>query len=190
MFTKNNKNNFLGISINSHPRSGTNFLRINLAALLNIPVEGIMKNPNVDHLRANPAFFQIVVIRNPRDTIFSAYSHGEQWSLVADPSIESIKLQIEKYLFYLKHYNDFKDNIKFYDFNNLEYALKDIALNFITKIPEDFSPIAPIKNNKFTPTMKDSEFYKKLCRMTLDENIFKEANLEYEKILELCKKEL
>jgi hypothetical protein len=174
------------ITINSHPRSGTNFLRLNLANLLNLPLDMIGKH-TVDHLSNNKNIFQVVVLRNPKDTIFSAYSHGERYRPQPYPTLESINFQIENYLFYLKCYSNFKDNINFYDFNDLEYALQDIALNFIKNMPENFLSKMPQETEKFTPSIKNSNFYNKLLQMNLKEEIFEKANLEYYKMLELCK---
>jgi hypothetical protein len=174
------------IVINSHPRSGTNFLRLNLANLLNLPLDMIGKH-TVEHLSNDKNLFQVVVLRNPKDTILSAYSHGERYSPQSFPTLESINLQIERYLFHLESYNTFKDNINFYDFNHLEYTLQDIALNFIKDIPKNFLSGVPQATEKFTPSMKNSSFYNELLQMNLKEEIFEKANEKYYKMLELCK---
>jgi hypothetical protein len=186
---------YKSLSVHSHPRSGSTFLVTNLAAILGQGIDlykligpyTITKEP-VGLLGTNPEDFQVAVIRNPKDTVFSSYAHGEKENHQSIPTEYSVLEQIDRYIEHIDIYLKFKDNIHFYDFNDLEYALTDIALKFIDNIPTDFSPKPPGKTERHTPSMKGSDFYVALSNLQLKDDIFKEANEKYREVLKLCKK--
>ena len=183
------------ISINSHPRSGSVFLVTNLANILYLAtgthrpfgLYAITKAP-MSWITDSPEDFQVVVIRNPKDTIFSSYAHGEKGNPNSVPTQQGILGQIDRYIEHMDTYIRLKNNIHFYDFNDLEYALKDIALNFISELPSGFASKPPEKTGDHTPSMKGSDFYTRIEKLQLKDNIFEEANKKYKEALKLCKK--
>jgi hypothetical protein len=183
------------ISINSHPRSGSVFLVNNLRKILGsgqhlyqtLGLEGINKAP-VYLITDNPKDFQVAVIRNPKDTIFSSYAHAETNKTGSVPRQWSIAQQVDTYIKSMDIYIKLKDNIHLYDFNDLEYVLRDIALNFIDELPSNFSSELPQKTEHHTPSMKDTDFYMMIEKLELRDNMFEQANQKYEEVLGLCKK--
>jgi len=132
----------------------------------------------------NPGILQVAVLRNPKDTILSSYSHGERSNQNFVPERDSILFQIQKYLGYLNFYVN--NGVRIYDFNNIENALYDIALEFIDKIPDSFIPGYPEETSEFVPTMCGTTTYKKIQDLFSMDDIWLEAESEYFRVLKLA----
>jgi hypothetical protein len=178
------KDKYSRITINSYPRSGTNFLRLNLSVLLGVDIDFVGKH-GLMWLGDNEKTFQVVVLRNPVEAIISAYAHGERVMPEYNRIAPSLQHMAKKYVEYAEKYKSFSGNIKFYDFKNLELAIFDIALSFIDQIPEDFKITYPKETQEFLPTMKGNNFYQYLKKESLDPKIFDEPMALY---LELMSK--
>jgi len=177
------KHNYSQIAIVSHSRSGTNFLRKNLSDLLDVEINRVGKE-GMFYIPDNPGILQVAVLRNPKDTILSSYSHGERSNQNFVPERDSVLFQIQKYLGYLNFYVN--NDVRIYDFNNIENALYDIALEFIDKIPDSFIPGYPEETSEFVPTMCGTTTYKKIQDLFSMDDIWLEAESEYFRVLKLA----
>ena len=176
------KTNYSKISINSHPRSGTNFLRLNLSYLLGVELDFIGKH-NPSWLTMDKRNLQVVVLRNPVDTIFSAFAHGERANGTTETIEKSLISQVGIYVNHLEAYRRFLENISLYDFRDIDQAIVDIALKFIDKMPNNFVAKQPKETEEFCPSMVNSDFYKRLLSEKLDYRIFDPAIDIYEELL-------
>jgi len=172
----------MDISINSFPRSGSQFAKLNLDKM--IGHQCVAKNPPRFHdILRDRSKFQVAIVRNPRDTVISCAAHAEY----NDPgSIQNIKQVIVDTLGdYCKAIDLFIENIDYlnlYDFNYLEWAIFDIANKAKIDVPDGFVLSSNLSS------MADTDFYQKVFSEDLDDSLFEEANAKYKTILELCQR--
>ena len=177
------------ISINSFPRSGTQFTRFNLNRLIGQQVVQKIP-PRMGEIRKDKSYFQIVIIRNPRDTIFSAIAHSEYNNPGSHKNIrESIIVNLQHYCEVLDSFNENMEYINLYDFNYLEWSFFDIVNRLEIHVPDNFM-LKQMPNNA-DPTfwsVVNTDFYKKLLDCEIEDSLFDEANEKYEKMLRFCRR--
>jgi hypothetical protein len=176
------------VSINSQPRSGSTFIIHNLKKILpNLVIE---KNPPKNKaIIKDHSLLQIVVIRNPKDKIFSSYSHAEHFYPSGMEFYEHlIRQQVKEYCDEIENFIENKDFITIYDFNDIEWILSDIISTLRLTIPNNFNIDQPQATPDFIPSAKETAFYHKLISLGISDDIFIPANQAYAKIIKLCKK--
>lgn len=170
------------ITIHSHARSGSNFLLNNLEFLLKDTDIAVNKK-FLDGLDDGNNF-KVAIFREPVATIISAYTHAEYFNKDHDGIFRfgSISYQVDEYVKFLTTLESNLDNIHAYTFDKLEYALFDIASNFV-EIPKDFVPKFPENTNEHLATAKDSSFYHTIINELYNYKIFDPANEVYNRIV-------
>lgn len=179
---KTNKNNFSGVSIHSHPRSGNMFLRNNLFTLFLGTGLEIKKSGKM--MLENENLFRVAIIRNPIDTILSAYSHfqyfdGQEENFFSKNAIED---QVRNYVDHMNVLSSYSSKIKLYRFEDIDSALLDIASRFVI-IPDDFIPKFPENTNKHLATTKNTTAYKEILKNIEDYDVFIPAIESYNKMI-------
>lgn len=186
------------VSVNSLPRSGSQFTVFNLNRI--IGHRAVLKVPPVlGDIRKDRDYFQIVIVRNPRDNVFSRIAHTEYndpGGYTKDNDFENqqnIKVAMD---YNLKDYCDALDSftenaeyINIYDFDHIEWAVFDIANKLYLTIPDGF--VLKSMPDDADPTfwsVSGTDFYKKLLDYELEDSLFDEANKKYQAILNICQK--
>lgn len=179
----------MNISINSFPRSGSQFTRLNLNRIIGQRIVEKIP-PAIGNIRKDKSYFQIVTIRNPRDTVFSLVSHWEYLNPgihkdLEQPVINNLKMYSES----IDSFNENMEYISLYDFNYLEWSIFDIANKLDLKIPDNF--VLKNKTDGADPNLwsiKNTDFYKKLLEYEMEDSLFDEANEKYQEILKICQR--
>lgn len=132
----------------------------------------------------NPEAFKVAVIREPISTIISSYVHAEHFNKDHDGIFRfgAISYQVDRYKHMLKALEDNLHNLHAYPFEKLEFALFDIASNFID-VPENFVPEFPKNTDQHLATSKDSKFYQTILDELYNYKIFDSAIEVYERII-------
>lgn len=174
------------ITIHSHPRSGTNFLLNNLTTLLanqNIKIEKSFLN-ELD----NPDNFKVVVIREPVSTIISSYAHAEHFNENHDGVFRFgvINYQIGEYIKFLETIEKHLNDLNAYSFDDLDFALIDIASKFVS-IPENFVAKFPNNTDNHLATSKNTEFYNKIINELYNYQAFEPAIEIYNRLIKNIK---
>ena len=179
----------MNISINSFPRSGTQFTRFNLNRLIGQQIVQKIP-PRMGEIRKDKSYFQIVIIRNPRDTVFSCIAHSEYNNPGAHKNIKaSIIANLQEYCKVLDSFNEKIEYINFYDFNYLEWAFFDIVNKLGLNVPDNFvlKPMPKDADPTFWSVV-NTNFYKELLDYELEDSLFDEANEKYEAMLKICQR--
>lgn len=139
--------------------------------------------PSLIEIKRDGSYFQVVVVRNPRDTAISCVAHSEFRRPGSGRAVRSaIVHTLRDYCDTIDYFLENLDYINLYDFEYLDWALIDIANKAKIEIPDTFV---------LTPkhySMKDTDFYQKLFRAGIDDSLFEEANDKYQTILSFCQR--
>ena len=187
----------MDISINSFPRSGSQFAKFNLDRIIGLNLGSTMyhdivtkKPPSLFNISRDENSFQIVIVRNPRDTVLSCVAHAEYSNPGSEKDItRAVRGTLAAYSRSLEHFLANIDYIELYDFDQLEWAIFDIANRLGLNIPDDFilEKIPYYADPNFW-SVANTDFYKKLLKYRLDEHLFDEATEKYREILKICKR--
>jgi hypothetical protein len=124
------------ITIHSHQRSGTMFIKNNIAEIFKVAG----KHPGISEVQKsltrdieNSDNFKVAVLRNPVDTIFSLYVHSAYFNRQENQEFNphSIKVLADLYVRHYKVLEEHADSLHIYKFENLENIVLDIASRFV-----------------------------------------------------------
>jgi hypothetical protein len=165
---------FDGVSIHSHPRSGNMFLVNNIATLF--LGTGLETKKSGKHMLENEKLFRVAIIRNPIDTILSAYSHFQYFENQEENffSKKAIEDQVDNYVDHMKILSSCSPEIKLYKFEEIDSALLDIASRFVV-VPDDFVAKFPENTNKHLATTKNTAAYAEILKNIKDYDVFSPA---------------
>lgn len=170
------------IKIHSFPRTGTNYIILNLKKLLPQDSFAILKSPE-DQMTLDKSITQVIVLRDPLQSIISAVSHGETLN-PGDGNIPgAFSYMSKRYVELMDECHKYFDNIQFYFFDEIDDIPVKIASQFVN-IPDNFVPDFPVKSHKHIPSMVDSEFYKNLINNIPDYSTYRDAQEAYASIVE------
>jgi hypothetical protein len=170
------------ISINSFPRSGTQFLKFNLDNM--IGKESVAKcPPSLIEIKKDRSCFQVVVVRNPKDNAISCVAHSEYQRTGSGRAVRSaIVHTLREYCNTIDYFLENIEYINLYDFNHLEWALADIA----DRVKIDVSATYMMASKFYS--VADTLFYQQLLHSDMDDSLFEEANEKYQAIIGLCRR--
>jgi hypothetical protein len=179
----------MNVSINSFPRSGTQFTQFNLNRI--IGHQAVQKMPpSLVDIRTDESYFQIVVIRSPKDTVLSCIAHAEYNSPGTHKNIK--KAIVDNLKHYCESIDLFAANLQYinlYDFNYLEWAFFDIANKIGLEVPDGFElKYMPDDADPTFWSVSGTDFYKELLDYEIEDSLFDEANEKYEAILKFCQR--
>lgn len=170
------------IRIHSFPRSGTNYILLNLRKLLPGDSFAILKSPE-EPFTLNKDITQIIVLRDPLESIISAVAHGETLNPGDGDMAGAFLYMSRRYVELIEDCHKYFDNIQFYFFDEIDDIPVKIASQFVN-IPDNFVPDFPVKSHKHIPSMVDSEFYKNLINNIPDYSTYRDAQEAYASIVE------
>jgi len=144
----------------------------------------VAKNPpNLHKILKDGSYFQIVVVRNPRDTAISCIAHSEHLRQGSSKNTKQVLIDtLREYCNAIDRFLENMQYINLYDFEYLDWAVIDIANKAKIDIPDSFV---------LTPkhySVSDTDFYQGLLDADIDDSLFEEANRKYESILGFCQR--
>lgn len=177
------------VSINSFARSGTQFTKFNLNRIFGQEIVQKIP-PKIGNIRKDKSYFQIVIVRNPKDTVLSCIAHSEYNNPGTHKNIE--KGIIHNLKIYCNGLDSFSENaeyINLYDFDHIEWAFFDIVKKLGLGVPDGFVlKSMPDDADPNFWSVVNTDFYKELLGYDLEGPLFDEANEKYQAILKICQR--
>lgn len=169
------------IRIHSFPRSGTNYIILNLKKLLPADSFAILKSPK-EKMTLDKDITQIIVLRDPLECFISSVAHGETLNPGDGDIPGAFAYMCRKYVELMEECHKYFDNIQFYNFEEINKVPIKIASQFV-EVPRDFIPEFPAQTPRHIPSMADSDLYKSIYKNIPHHSTYTDAYKAYASIL-------